>query len=79
MDNLYYEVESIVMALWEESIEEISLEVVSRLNITQEHASDLVHQVIREEQQLEEELSDGEEHLFDWDDTSSIIMGEEYG
>jgi hypothetical protein len=59
MSGLYNEVESIVLAFWDEDPEEIVAEVSSRLNISEDYAFDLVQEVfVKEAQQYNEMIDD---------------------
>lgn len=51
MSGLYNEVESIVLAFWDEDPEEIVAEVAARLNISEGYAFDLVQEVFVKEAQ----------------------------
>ena len=58
MSGLYNEVESIVLAFWDEDPEEIVAEVSSRLNISEDYAFDLVQEVFVKEAQRYNEIID---------------------
>lgn len=64
-DNLYPEVLSIVLSMWEEEPEEIVNEVISRFSIGSDYAWELVQEAIEEERAMDEEWD--EDPLFDWE------------
>lgn len=64
MSGLFKEVESIVLAMWDEDPEEIALEASSRLAISLDHAFDLVEEVILNEMRADQEL---ENDFSEWD------------
>lgn len=75
MDRLYQEAESIVLAMWDEEPEEMAAEISVQLSISADYAWDLVQQVIVNEIRIEEDYSDGDNDLFDWDGDALASAG----
>lgn len=75
MDRLYQEAESIVLAMWDEEPEEMAAEISVQLSISADYAWDLVQQVIVNEIRIEQDYSDGDSDLFDWDGDALASAG----
>jgi hypothetical protein len=75
MDRLYQEAESIVLAMWDEEPEEMAAEISVQLSISADYAWELVQQVIVNEIRIEEDYSDGDNDLFDWDGDALASAG----
>jgi hypothetical protein len=75
MDRLYQEAESIVLAMWDEEPEEMAAEISVQLSISSDYAWELVQQVIVNEIRIEEDYSDGDNDLFDWDGDALASAG----
>ena len=75
MDRLYQEAESIVLAMWDEEPEEMAAEISVQLSISADYAWELVQQVIVNEIRVEEDYSDGDNDLFDWDGDALASAG----
>jgi hypothetical protein len=75
MDRLYQEAESIVLAMWDEEPEEMAAEISVQLSISADYAWELVKQVIVNEIRIEEDYSDGDNDLFDWDGDALASAG----
>lgn len=73
MDRLYQEAESIVLAMWEEEVEEIAAEISVELNISLDYAWDLAQQVIVNEMRIEESYQEEDETLFSWEGDTMYI------
>ena len=75
MDRLYQEAESIVLAMWDEEPEEMAAEISVQVSISADYAWELVQQVIVNEIRIEEDYSDGDNDLFDWDGDALASAG----
>lgn len=75
MDRLYQEAESIVLAMWDEEPEEMAAEISVQLSISADYAWELVQQVIVNEIRIEQDYSDGDSDLFDWDGDALASAG----
>jgi hypothetical protein len=68
MTHLDPEIESVVLAMWGEPEEEITLEVMNRFSISYEHAVETVHACIQAELAFEDDGQPSwEQEWFDFD------------
>lgn len=65
MLNIYGEVESIVLAHWDDAPEQIALEVSERMSISIEYAEELVMEVIDNEIAIDGEIYSNEKDFED--------------